>query len=372
MGSQAASSSWEGQPNLGVPQPILPRPRFQAPVGIALGVNLGVSSLVTPPRLPQPDNTQGRDLEMRAPLTPVWPPNRGMRPMRPVDPPGHIPVAPTRHYGRTTPFDDRGQPATPLIPTAPPTSGMPATPIGDMTTEEAIADILHGGGGTSTTTSTSTVNLTCTSPSTSSVASQNESASQVGSTSVGAMFGIPWYGGCSTLTSTSASSSTLTSTLPLTSWTLTSTLPPTSWTLTTSSSPTALLQDNVPWMLHMEVEGGGDTLTSSLHIGVSWSFTSSSTTTTTTSDAGGPTPVVDHPPQEPLAETWDEQLWWDQPQQLTQDQHIFAQQVADLVVTQVAALLQTAGVLPVPGSHRRLPPWRLAGPYTGPPRANGG
>ena len=43
--------------------------------------------------------------------------------MRPEQPLGWIPTAPTVHYGRTTPMNDQGIPVTPIFPAAPVGSG---------------------------------------------------------------------------------------------------------------------------------------------------------------------------------------------------------------------------------------------------------
>eukprot|EP00439_Symbiodinium_sp_Y106_P054857 s2540_g7.t1 len=70
--------------------------------------------------------------------------------------PLRIPSAPTRHYGLVTPFDEAGNPMTPVIPTAPP-ANQPQTPWEDAPVEEVLAGILGTATSSTSTTSTSTM-----------------------------------------------------------------------------------------------------------------------------------------------------------------------------------------------------------------------
>ena len=88
-----------------MPQPVVPRPRFQAPPVVPQGRGTTATPMTS-------TGNPGLHGATMAGMTTM-----GARPMRPPPPVGHIPSAPTTHYGPTTPFDDHGIPITPIIPT---------------------------------------------------------------------------------------------------------------------------------------------------------------------------------------------------------------------------------------------------------------
>ena len=165
LGSTGPASSTLGASGMSSPT-VPPRPKFRMPT----------TPIMQPPSTPtQPLLANPHPLDM-APCTPDLPEGGtqtpdprppGMRSARarrarPYDMPEHplhlIPSAPTRHYGFTTPFDEYGQPCTPVIPATPKHGpGVPHTPLGDDDVDEVLADILgSSAASTSSTTSTTT------------------------------------------------------------------------------------------------------------------------------------------------------------------------------------------------------------------------
>ena len=92
------------------------------------------------PELPPSDTRQSPDI--LAGVTRA--PGRRSQRSRPYGVPEHplhlIPSAPTRHYGFSTPFDEHGQPCTPVIPATPKFgTGVPRTPLEE---EDDVEDVL--------------------------------------------------------------------------------------------------------------------------------------------------------------------------------------------------------------------------------------
>ena len=190
--TSGASSSWQGAGQTGLRprgDTIHARQRFQAPPlphllpppGHLPTVNLHSGTAMGPPTAVMGATAHGMDITAAAMGTSASPTNM------PPPPPPHmmamgstadatdmgvtvsgagvdlapgtplrIPSAPTRHYGLVTPFDEAGNPMTPVIPTAPP-ANQPQTPWEDAPVEEVLAGILGTATSSTSTTSTSTM-----------------------------------------------------------------------------------------------------------------------------------------------------------------------------------------------------------------------
>ena len=171
VGSTGPASSTLGASGTSSSPTVPPRPKFRMPT----------TPIMPPPNTPstptRPLPTTPHPLDM-APRTPDLPEGVTQTPdprtpgvrstrarrARPYDMPEHplhiIPSAPTRHYGFATPFDEYGQPCTPVIPaTLKHGPGVPRTPLEEDDLDEVLADIL-GAPMASTSSTTSTTSTT--------------------------------------------------------------------------------------------------------------------------------------------------------------------------------------------------------------------